>query len=175
MKKRSVKRIASNIFLIIAALILIYAIYAVVQTRRTGEEVFIFGFKPYIIQTGSMEPDLRVNSLIVVRQGGFDRVQVGDDISYRAPGFDVNVCHRVIEITEEGFHTQGINNNQPDEFVVTEEDFVGIVVFNSNITVFIIYAFQNHPVITILTILVVVMVFVAIKILLSSPKGKRAL
>jgi len=62
------KRILSNIFLGIAVILLIYCIFVVVQSRRTGEEVFIFGHRPYIIQTGSMEPSLRVNSLIIVRE-----------------------------------------------------------------------------------------------------------
>jgi len=90
------KKILSNGFLLIATIILIYCIFVVIQARRTGEEVFIFGYKPYIVQSGSMEPALRVNSLIIVRQGGFEQVEIGDKISFRAPGFDVNVCHRVI-------------------------------------------------------------------------------
>ena len=98
------KKIATNIFLGITTIILIYCIFAVIQARRTGEEVFIFGHKPYIIQTGSMEPALRVNSLIIVRQGGFERVREGDKISFRAPGFDVNVCHRVLYIEDERIH-----------------------------------------------------------------------
>jgi len=51
-------------------------------------------------------------------------VQLYDKISFRSPGFDLSVCHRVIEIEENGLVTRGDNNNHQDNFLVTEEYFV---------------------------------------------------
>ncbi|MCL2383782.1 MAG: S26 family signal peptidase [Oscillospiraceae bacterium] len=91
MRNISIKKIASNIFLLAAALLLIYTIYVVVQSRRTGENIFIFGHRPYIIISESMSPGIQRHALIIVRQVDIDEVEEGDIISFQIPS---NIYHR---------------------------------------------------------------------------------
>jgi len=73
-----------------------------------------------------------------------------------------------------GFITKGDNNNAPDGFIVTEEEFVGRVVLTSNISVYVIYALENHLVIIIGTIIVLILITIAVRMLLKdTPRGKR--
>ena len=46
-----------------------------------------------------------------------------------------SICHRIMEITEEGFKTKGDKNNKPDAYIITEKEFVGKVIFKTNIFV----------------------------------------
>lgn len=50
----------------------------------------------------------------------------------------------------------------------------GRVVFNTNITSYIIYAFINHTILVVGAIVLVVLIVVASKLLLAKPKGRRA-
>jgi len=176
MTMKKISKILSNLFLIFTVLVLIGCIYLVVQSKRTKEEVYIFGYKPYIIQTGSMEPTLKVNSLIIVKKGGLEKIKDYDIISFKAPGFETNVCHRVIEIKNEGLITKGDNNNNPDEGIVAEENYVGKVVFNTNITSYLIASFETpaKALKLIIPIIAFIAIIIIIKVLAKNKyKGKR--
>ena len=49
---------------------------------------------------------------------------VGDVVAFVNDG-GINVVHRIVEITEEGFVTQGDNNSFQDREFITDEDIVG--------------------------------------------------
>jgi len=173
---KKIKRIASNIFLLFTIAILGYCIYLVVQSNKTGEEVYIFGYKPYIIQTGSMEPTLKINSLIIVKKGEFEKVQDYDIISFKLQEFDRNVCHRVISIENEELTTKGDNNNNPDDVKVTKENYVGRVVFSTNITSHIISIFDNPgtAIIIVASVIAIIIILIAVRVLIKNRyKGKR--
>ncbi len=129
-----IKKLKENWFVLLAAIILIITCLMSYNAYVKKEEVFIFGFKPYITISGSMEPELEVNSLIIIKKGGFDDIEVGDIISFKKQGFNVNACHRVIEITESGFITKGDNNEYADSGYVAKENYVGKLVFRTNFT-----------------------------------------
>jgi len=58
---------------------------------------------------------------------------MGDIISFRLPGIDTPICHRVIDIieTDEGlfFQTKGDANEEPDPYLVSVQDVTGKAVF----------------------------------------------
>ena len=63
------------------------------------------------VQTGSMEPDIPVGSLVVVVPTPAEEIQVGDDVTYVTQSGQV-VTHRVLEIDRENntFVTYGVAN-----------------------------------------------------------------
>ena len=94
--------------------------------------VFIRDYRIYLILSGSMEPSLKIEELIVVEKMKQDSVYSdGDIITFYDEMLKTNVTHRVIEKTEEGYITKGDNNNTPDIDVVTKENVIGKVIFNS--------------------------------------------
>lgn len=125
--------VLGSIFLGISIIILIFCVYVAVKSKKTGEDIYILGYKPYIISTGSMEPTLKVRGLVLIKEFPYEDVQVGDIISFVPAEIGKPVCHRVVEITPEGFITKGDNNKTDDMGVVTKEEYKGRLVFHTNV------------------------------------------
>lgn len=94
---------------------------------------FATGFKFLNILTGSMTPTMPVNTVVVVKKIPIDQVELGDVITFKMG--DSNVTHRVVEINNGGrntvLYTQGdAAQNQGSRDTVTEDNFVGVVVFH---------------------------------------------
>jgi signal peptidase len=77
-----------------------------------------YGWEFDAVLSGSMEPALGVGGLVVIRPADAQQVEVGDVISFKLPGIDTPICHRVIDVqeTESGtvFQTKGDANEEPD-------------------------------------------------------------
>lgn len=94
---------------------------------------FATGFKFLNILTGSMTPTMPVNTVVVAKKIPIDQVELGDVITFKMG--DSNVTHRVVEINNSGrntvLYTQGdAAQNQGSRETVTEDNFVGVVVFH---------------------------------------------
>lgn len=92
-----------------------------------------FGWEFDAVLSGSMEPELGVGGLVVIKPIEGEDVSVGEVISFKLPGIDTPICHRVIERTEteEGllYTTMGDANEEPDITPVRPEDVNGRAVF----------------------------------------------
>lgn len=79
------------------------------------------GATPYVVETGSMRPDLPPGTLVVVKAVQPDEIAIGDVITYQiVSGEDTVVTHRVIATGidatgEPRWHTQGDANEVADE------------------------------------------------------------
>ncbi|MED3625485.1 signal peptidase I SipW [Neobacillus thermocopriae] len=112
------KRLISNSVTIIMFLILILFFIAVITSKASGGEPSIFGYQLKTVLSGSMEPDIKTGSIIVVKPGGdMKRFKKGDIITYKT-GDDVVVTHRVIKVLKDGnevsYQTKGDNNKTVD-------------------------------------------------------------
>jgi signal peptidase I len=90
------------------------------------------------VMTGSMEPTIPTDALIVARQTDPEDLAVGDVISFysRDPNLSGSVnTHRILEIHRESdglyFTTKGDANNVADQYITQESDIVGRVIFVS--------------------------------------------
>ena len=92
--------------------------------------VFIIaGFRPAIVMSGSMEPELHTGSICVINQNAdYEDMEEGDIIAFKRGA--IKVTHRIIEITDDGFLTQGDANPSPDIGIVTKSDFIGETIFD---------------------------------------------
>ena len=92
--------------------------------------LFILGINPYIVSTGSMEPNIHVGSICFVNGNvAFDSIDKGDVITFMA-GDETIVTHRVKEVTYEGLITKGDANNTQDISPVTEKNYIGRVMIS---------------------------------------------
>ena len=106
--------IVSTVFLVVCIGVLLYA---TISFTRTGL-VRAFGYSYHVIQSPSMEPDIKVGDLVIVKQVPYSEIDVGDDILFKCEDttsevYGRYVVHRVRELTEtEGVYiTYGINNH----------------------------------------------------------------
>ena len=90
-----------------------------------------FGIEVNAVVTGSMEPDLPIGSLIIVKSASYEDINIGDDITFSREGSSVLVTHRVIQKSDETKEiiTQGIVNNTADS-PISYADIKGKVIFS---------------------------------------------
>lgn len=91
-------------------------VYSTISYSVNGLVNF-FGYSFHVIQSKSMQPDIKVGDLVVVKRVPYDQIQIGDDILFKCKDttsqvYGKYVVHRVKEYTEtEGeYITYGINN-----------------------------------------------------------------
>lgn len=111
--------------------ILVYSLYAIIIVVGIAVAVLLLmGFKLYCIQTGSMEPEYPVGSMIVVEHVDFEQLKEKDVITYVVNDNTV-VTHRVVSIDTENqmLMTKGDNNNIGDGSPVAYKNVIGRVKF----------------------------------------------
>ena len=113
--------------------------------------VRIIGLHPFVVLSGSMEPEYHVGSLIYVKSVDYKTLQVGDDITYMVSE-DTVVTHRIIEVLvdEEDpntlrYFTQGIANDVPDGTSVHYKNIIGKPVFSIPYLGYVSNYIQNPP------------------------------
>lgn len=87
----------------------------------------VLQFKPAIVVSGSMEPTIQTGSLLLVDKKDKD-IEVGDIIAYK--NHEMEVSHRVVDVTSNGYVTKGDNNDNVDFYQVRESDLIGTVMFS---------------------------------------------
>ncbi|MDY0235906.1 MAG: signal peptidase I [Gudongella sp.] len=128
-KENKPLKIISNILFAIFMLVMVFLIFITAQSRLTGMEPSLFGNRLYVVDSGSMEPTMPVNSLIIVNERTPDQINLGDILTYYGADSKTRVTHRVIEIgpNNDYFITQGDANNVEDAMPVERENVIGIV------------------------------------------------
>lgn len=112
------------ILLILTGLILGVFVYQWNAETLTGNKMPMpFGYGVSVVLSGSMEPALQVNDLVIIRRT--DTVEAGDIVVYQSEG--LLVIHRVISVTDEAVVTQGDANNVPDA-PISSEAIKGVLV-----------------------------------------------
>lgn len=88
-----------------------------------------FGWRVDAVISGSMEPELKIGSLVVARPVEPESIVPGDIITFYLQGTsDTAVTHRVINVKHNSplyFETKGDANEQPDPFTVPARDLLG--------------------------------------------------
>lgn len=85
-----------------------------------------FGYATLTIETGSMESELLIGDMILIKDTG--DYKIGDIITYIKEGDSIPTTHRIIGYTDNGFITKGDNNNAKDTDDVTHDMIFGEVI-----------------------------------------------
>ena len=135
-----VKNVLLKLMNVLSVLIIIASVMALltVVMAKPGQAPNFFGYSLFRVMTGSMEPTIPTNSLIVVKRVPASELVTDDVITFysRDPSLmgEPNT-HRIIRIEEgEGgrtFTTKGDANNIEDKYQTKEEDLIGKVVYSS--------------------------------------------
>lgn len=126
----------SNWLMILACVILvpilIINIIIMIQANSNKDEVpGVFGYKPFIVLSGSMETKIHKGDLIITKDVNPETLKEDDIIAFRDQQ-DTVTTHRIIEIVEKDgqtyFITKGDNNDSQDKNLVEYDDVEGIYV-----------------------------------------------
>ena len=119
-------------YILLILLVMIF-IWIFIQTKIKPNEIpSIFGYKPFIVLSGSMETEIYKGDLVIVKDIDASKLKKNDIIAFSDEDNYV-VTHRIVNIVkkENGkleFITKGDNNNEEDSGTVKFEDVEGIYV-----------------------------------------------
>ena len=98
--------------------------------NKDKDDFYVFGYKPVVVLSGSMEPFMTTNSLVIIKRT--KDIKENDVIMFSVDD-ETMVCHRVVEIDKEGkITTKGDNNETADFSKVLMSDVKGKVVMRMN-------------------------------------------
>lgn len=126
----------SNWLVIIACVVLIpillMNLVIMFKANTNKDEVpSVFGYKPFIVLSGSMETEIHKGDLIITKITDPKALKVNDIIAFR-DAEDTVTTHRIIEIVENDgetyFITKGDNNDSQDQNLVEYADVEGIYI-----------------------------------------------
>lgn len=126
-----IKKRLNIMFYVILIPLLAYNMALIVQAVvRPNETPAFLGYKMYVIISGSMQPELEVGDIVVVKKINPNDLKKDDVISFRKG--QTIITHRIAEVknAEEKlqFLTKGDNNNTNDKDLVSDKEIEGIVV-----------------------------------------------
>lgn len=135
-KQKKLKTIGNWIVNVLCVLIILFALFIAIMsiTRSTSDSGIanIGGTAFLAVRTGSMEPTVKENDLILVKlyDGAGNDLKVGQVVTYRfsVDGFYELNTHRIVEIGQSGsklfFRTKGDNASGVDTGVIYADDIV---------------------------------------------------
>lgn len=122
---KKVLKIIVDILTGLVFLMLILIIGAKIKMMAGGNEYFeLFGYSVFSVSTGSMEPAIKQNDIILVKTLDSSAYEVDDIVTFRSE--DAFVTHRIVSRRGHDIVTKGDANNTKD-VAITDEDIVGKV------------------------------------------------
>lgn len=123
-----VKRISKWLFWIILVLVALYSVIIIFQKLIWKDKTpSIFGYKNFIVLTGSMEPTLNIGDIVITKET--TEIQEQDIISFREKNSNSVITHRVVEIKEKNekiiYITKGDANSGNDTELLSIENIEG--------------------------------------------------
>lgn len=108
-----VKKVLNSILIIITILIIIFNLYILYNREILKQDtVKVFGYSAFIIVSGSMEPTINVDDLIIIKEENNYKEQ--EIVTYKSNKNSI-ITHRITRIGNELIYTKGDNNNTEDE------------------------------------------------------------
>jgi signal peptidase len=123
-------KVAGNVIFGVLVLFMAVMAFFLVQSKYSGEVPSVFGYRVYMVLSGSMSPTFDTGSVVFVRPEDPAIIRKGDIITFSGEGSDMLTTHRVVDVqNEEGlkFITRGDANNVDDPKPVPAENVVGRV------------------------------------------------
>lgn len=139
-KQKKVKHYIKTVMFLFVVIALV--LYIMLEVFLPHQTVKVFGFKPYVVITGSMEPVIKVNDVVVVTRTNPQQLEIGDIITFAV---DLNqdgnrevVTHYLYDVTKNSSgdtvyrtqaHFENPDDASPDPWLVSEEDILGAYAF----------------------------------------------
>ena len=120
------------VLLILIPILVINMIIIYKANKYPNDIPGIFGYKPLIVMSGSMETSIYTGDLIFIKEINPEMLKVGDVIAFREDT-DYVTTHRIVDIKEidgeKYFETKGDNNNAADQNLVEFNRVEGAYVY----------------------------------------------
>lgn len=153
---QTIVSIVLDVLVLLSLISVILAGYTALKYKDDPGNAYLFGYKPILVLTGSMEPTMHVNSICIAEKTTYEDVKSGDIIMFEVD--DKLITHRVVSISDEGITTKGDNNNVEDAYALTSENIKAKVVSIWNWTAPIInYGWQKVLAFALVAVFIIIM------------------
>ena len=126
MKQRKLNILGIIIIIVFLPILIINTTLIIKSYIKKDETPSFFGFKPFIVLSGSMEPTIKIGDIAIIKNVRKEDLKNGDIIAFRK-GTSV-ITHRIVEVNEDEYITKGDNNNTEDRFPVQYKDIEGVFI-----------------------------------------------
>ena len=129
-----VKKILTIVIMIILFSILFISGVILINSYIKPDEIpSFFGWKPFIVLSGSMETQIMTGDVVVVKEIDTKELKENDIVAFKDTD-NIVITHRIIEIIKDEngnieYKTKGDNNNDEDNGYVKTEQIEGIYKF----------------------------------------------
>lgn len=134
-----------------------------------------FGYKTFVIVSGSMEPTIMTQDAILVKEVPENEIRINDIISF-SQGDNI-ITHRVIGIVEEDgitkYRTKGDNNNTEDKKKITYEQIEGKYQFKMKQLGIVTQIIKNKMTLIVLVFIIILMYCYKRKIEMKKQERKQ--
>ena len=113
--KKGIQKTVHVLALLMYALISLYVVICL---------PIIFGYKPLVVLTGSMEPTLKEGGIVYYKKVNPTELKEGDIITFKISE-DTVVSHRIEKVNDNSFVTKGDANNSTDPNEVPFSNVIG--------------------------------------------------
>lgn len=137
---KKAKSIFSKIMTAVSAIMFLFGLFVFVSVLNAsaGKVPSVLGYSFLQVQTGSMEPEFHVGSIVIAKKVNPEELEVGDVISFYSMADDINGkvnTHRIVELSANmaggrRFITKGDANTANDPDDVSPVNVIGKVVYN---------------------------------------------
>ena len=125
------KAISIIIYIILITILFVSSVILINSYIHPDKIPSFFGWKPFIVLSGSMETQIMTGDTVVVKEVDTNILKENDIIAFKDN--DIVVTHRIVRIEEvEGqtkYITKGDNNNTEDQGYVLGEQIEGLYQF----------------------------------------------
>lgn len=161
------------VMLILLSILFVSGVILVNSYIHPDEVPSFFGWKPFIVLSGSMEAQIMPGDIVVVKEVDVNTLKRNDIIAFKED--NVVITHRIIEVIEENgkvkYKTKGDNNNIEDGGYVLQSQVEGLYQFRigklGNLALFI-----QTPIGMVVCISIPLMMLALVQIV-DSRKGKE--
>jgi len=129
--KTTIKLVKTILFILIIFVTLTFLTMSV-MSQITKRPFMVLGYSYGLVQTASMEPDIRVGDFVIMSDVPYNDLNVGDVIAFKSVA-EIVVIHEIISEHDDGFITKGINNTDTDfmlEGYITETQYLAKVTWS---------------------------------------------
>ncbi len=132
MLKKITSILFNSIFIIVTVVSLVF-VYTMLQ--NAGRIPDIMGYRLYVVQSGSMEPDIQTGSLVISKRVSPENLVIGDVVTFKSKDDSTTlVTHRIEQISKENgelsFITKGDANDVIDLEPVKSENIIARVQYD---------------------------------------------
>lgn len=125
MKWKKYLNMVINLFMSALFITLIFSIFIIVSSKTSGEEPNFFGYQLKTVLSGSMEPEFKTGSIIVIQMtttnSQFNKNEI---ITFRTKE-NIPVTHRIVDVQGNEYITRGDSNDGVDVEPVLFHNIIG--------------------------------------------------